>query len=568
MTWRYTDSGMIVTSFLRTPSRFRFSLPVLILVSTILPLTLDAATLQVGPGKTYASLQEVVDLVNPGDVVEVDGDHTYPGGVIFERPGLPGSPITIRGISINGNRPILSGGTNTITFSTPNPNVPDDGANHYILDNFEITAGSFRGIFHQADDLTVRDTLVHDCPAHGILGADQGSGSATLERVEVYHCGNDGSQHQIYMATDEVHHPGSVFRMVHCYIHDGNGGNNVKSRAERNEIYYNWIEGAYYHELELIGPDPGGAPDEWSEGLVREDSDVVGNVLVKRNDFAVIRPGGDGTGQSNGRYRFVNNTIIPGSGVVFRIFDGIQSIEMHGNVLFRAGGGAVNVTRTVEAEWTDGEQMVGTDNWVTTGSTNIPSGWTGTLTGSDPGFSDLPANDLLPAPGSPLLDHAEADLPTHPDFPFPEPLPVPRTHPPGHSVPDPGDPLPRPFDCRLDIGALERPISPSVVAFLTLASDGTLTWDAVPSATAYDVVKGDLMLLRAGNGDFTGSLLDCLVNDGSSPATSDSNMPLAGEGWYYLVRAAAPTEGSYDCGCAGQPVSRDTHIAASLNACP
>ncbi len=95
--------------------------------------------------------------------------------------------------------------------------------------------------------------------------------------------------------------------MQYCYIHDANGGNAVKSRAERNEIYYNWIEGALYHELELIGPDPAGGV---SEGAAREDSDVVGNVLRKRNDFAVVRFGGDGTGQSNGRYRFVNNTVI------------------------------------------------------------------------------------------------------------------------------------------------------------------------------------------------------------------------------------------------------------------
>ena len=71
------------------------------------------------------------------------------------------------------------------------------------------------------------------------------------------------------MATDETAYPGAVFRMQHCYVHDANGGNNVKSRAERNEIYYNWIEGAYYHELELIGPDG------QAESLKREDSDVV-----------------------------------------------------------------------------------------------------------------------------------------------------------------------------------------------------------------------------------------------------------------------------------------------------
>jgi hypothetical protein len=43
------------------------------------------------------------------------------------------------------------------------------------------------------------------------------------------------------MATDQTAYPGAVFRMQHSYVHDANGGNNVKSRAERNEIYYNWI---------------------------------------------------------------------------------------------------------------------------------------------------------------------------------------------------------------------------------------------------------------------------------------------------------------------------------------
>jgi hypothetical protein len=42
--------------------------------------------------------------------------------------------------------------------------------------------------------------------------------------------------------------------MQYCYLHDQNGGNNIKSRAERNEIYYNWVSGGFYGEIELIGP--------------------------------------------------------------------------------------------------------------------------------------------------------------------------------------------------------------------------------------------------------------------------------------------------------------------------
>ena len=72
-----------------------------------------------------------------------------------------------------------------------------------------------------ADDITIRDSVVHDCPAQGILGADNDSGSLTLERVEVHHCGGGSFDHQIYMATDEVVHPGSVFRMQFCWLHDG-----------------------------------------------------------------------------------------------------------------------------------------------------------------------------------------------------------------------------------------------------------------------------------------------------------------------------------------------------------
>lgn len=403
---------------------------VIVLISiTMVRGNVMAQTYLVGPDRDYNILQQVVSLLGPGDIVEVDGDQTYPGGVIFENAGLPEQKIVIRGIEINGNLPVITGGENTVAFTTwP---ISSQGADHYIFENFEITGGTKRCVFHQADDLTIRNTVVHDCPAQGILGADGGSGSLLLEFVEVYNCGNGDSQHQIYMATDEVNHPGSVFRMQFCYIHDGNGGNNIKSRAERNEIYYNWIEVAYYHELELIGPDPVGAPDGWTADLKREDSDVVGNVLRKTNDRSFItRVGGDATGESDGRYRFINNTIIANDNAVFRIFDGIQSIEMHNNVFYRDGGG-VNMIRSVDAEWQTGSEVItGSNNWVVQETYNIPSQWTGTIAGSSPGFEDFAALDLRPALGSDLLDQITQAPSGPPGFTFPDPLYPPSFHPP------------------------------------------------------------------------------------------------------------------------------------------
>jgi len=58
--------------------------------------------------------------------------------------------------------------------------------------------------------------------------------------------------------------------------------------------------------------------------------------------FSVVRFGGDGTGQSQGRYRFAFNTVIvaPGSGAaVFRLFTALESVEMHSNVFAMRGGG-------------------------------------------------------------------------------------------------------------------------------------------------------------------------------------------------------------------------------------
>src|SRR4051812_10435698 len=283
-----------------------------------------AATYQIGPGKLAGFAQ--LPALKPGDVVEVDGGASY-GSVTLKTDGTAAQKITIRGIRVGGKRPVLNGGVNTL----------DIASSHVVIEGFVITGGTSRCVFHRANDVTIRDTVIHDCPAHGLLGADAGSGSLLMEYDEIYHCGLGDQKHQVYMATDEQAYPGAVFRMQFCYMHDGNGGHGVKSRAQRNEIYYNWIEGSYYHELELIGPDPAG---DTPEGQAREDSDVVGNVIRKtglRPGGHVTRLGGDGTGQSIGRYRFVNNTFLlgQGAGVVFRIFDRVDSLEAHNNVIFR-----------------------------------------------------------------------------------------------------------------------------------------------------------------------------------------------------------------------------------------
>jgi hypothetical protein len=425
------------------------------IVTLLLPVAVSATTIVVGPSRQYKTLQQVTGLLLPGDTVLVDGDAVYTGGVVFSRPGTAQQRIVIRGVRINGIRPVIDGGTNGVTFMTASPNAAD----HYTLEGFDVRNASFRGIYHQADDLILRDVVIHGCN-NGLMGADNGSGSLLLEYTEIYGCGSGTQAHQIYMATDEQAHPGSIFRMQFCWVHDGTGGNNVKSRAERNEIYYSWIEGAVYHELELIGPDPaGGVP----AGLKREDSDVVGNVLWKKTtpsggqaNFYVTRLGGDGTGESKGRYRFVNNTIVMGSSAAFRLFDGLESVEMHNNVFIHPGGGAAPIFRSVEAVWTAGEVIAGQNNWVQAGLTTIPSQWTGTLGGTDPGFNNLSGGDVTPGNASPLIDAGTSAPQSPPGYPFASPLFPPVFLPPQQILLAPGTAQARQVIGVIDIGAYER----------------------------------------------------------------------------------------------------------------
>jgi hypothetical protein len=184
-----------------------------------------------------------------------------------------------------------------------------------------------------------------------------------------------------------------------------------------------------------------------------------------------VRLGGDGTGESGGRYRFVNNTFVRmghaigdvQGGAVFRLFDSLESVEMHNNVFHNTGAGVgLNLMRWAEADWTTGvARIAGQNNWVETGSINVPGSpgvpgsWTGTVLGSDPGFADVLAHDLRPAPGSPLVGAATSTPAPPPGYPFPNPLFPPTHHPPLRAVDPALAAPPRPAVGALDVGAFE-----------------------------------------------------------------------------------------------------------------
>ena len=428
----------------------RFNLSSFIaLVALMVPARPGVATTYfVGPSQPYLNFQTLPDLV-AGDLVLVDGGGAvYPGNINFfdEGHGTAAQPIILRGVIIDGQRPVIQGGTNCIRLDN----------DYYTIENFEIVGGTSRGIYTAGHGNVIRNCIVHDCANHGILGGDGGSGDLLIEYTEVFQCGNGTQNHQIYVATDNDEHPTATFRMQFSYVHNGNGGNNVKSRCGRNEIYYNWIEGAWFHELECIGADPAGqsTPPE----MVREDSDIVGNVLMKTNANGLIcRVGGDGTGASDGRYRFVNNTCIlfNGTQAVFRYQDIMESMECHNNVFFRIAGGTVRIYSDSLSEPISSVAFAGTNNWIPTGSTFVPVQWTNTIVGAVPGVANAAAFDFAPETNGALFNAGNPSPATIPAHPIPNPLFPPAFHPPMQSLLAVGAAQARPANGIIDVGAFE-----------------------------------------------------------------------------------------------------------------
>jgi uncharacterized membrane protein YgcG len=434
---------------------------------------------QVGPTRSFTSLQAVAPLLQPGDEVDVDYSSTpYAAGIEFTQGGTEAQHVLIHGVpDASGRRPVIKAGVNAPNefyslrfhadyYDFENFEIDGSAENGNIYDPNNPNAGTGACVLNQAGWTTLRNVYIHDCPGHGLLGTDTGAGSLTVEFSEVTRCGGGPDQHwhMLYPQSDPTLYPGAVFRLRYSYIHDPTGGNLVKSRVERNEIYYNWLEssGNGQHALQLIGRDYD-APQPVS------DSDVVGNVIYVRDETSDLNPiwvGMDGSDWgTRGGFRFVNNTIVaPGAvgGVtagarMIQAVGQFQSIEMHNNVFYRTGGVPVDILRDDDAQWSDANgnpaprTVAGQNNWVETGST-VPPEWTNTRLGADPGF--VGANDFHLGSGSPLIDAGTPAAPASPArYPFPNPEYPPHFLPPLRAAETAAEP--RAIVGVVDIGAFE-----------------------------------------------------------------------------------------------------------------
>jgi hypothetical protein len=387
------------------------------------------------------------------------------------RPIIVGTGMSADTVSFNGNNIWFKNfeirNTCTTNPCGSNPSVP--AGLRLAGDNIFIERVWVHGDVHGAWD-GQKGTGV-GCLGHGILGADgddaypfpsNGAGSVSLKFVEVSDCGgqvpnpanaNDPNtgDHNIYMSAAKFQYASSVFLMEFSYVHDSRAGNDVKSRAVRNNIYYNWIANAYNYELDLIGSEEYVVTKQSGE-----NSDIVGNVLLHAQLFApTARIGGDGSGQSRGQYRFVNNTFLfEGNALLTAVTarDGINSVSMYNNVFFKPNANQLlNVLDDSQANWADmsgnAVYLLGSNNVFPSKSTvlgtNVPA--------SPPQHAQFPilpafvtdnlmfaGDGVTPLPGSPLLQpqlagaSAAQTVPLIPNmfFPFYEWQRLPAYRPP------------------------------------------------------------------------------------------------------------------------------------------
>jgi len=328
--------------------------------------TAFAATLTVGPGKTYAKPCDAIAAANPGDVIEVDSSGNYDGDTC----AWSTDNLTVRGVGGGRAKIDLTGVTpaqqkGIFTISAPNATIES-----FELSGAAISQGAGNngaGIRHQGTNLTVTNCYFHD-NQDGILGAPatDGTGDVVIQSSEFANNGaGDGYSHNMYL-----NHYAS-FTLEYSYTHGAKVGHLVKTRAYVNYILYNRItdESGTTASYEIDIPNGG-------------TSYVIGNLIEQgaaSQNPTIVTTGEEGTSNPSQAFYFVNNTVVNdlGSGTFVNVASG--------------------TTSTIE-------------NDIFHGKGTLPSGGTTNFDDSmgDPMLVDEASFDYHLSAGSPCIDHGTA----------------------------------------------------------------------------------------------------------------------------------------------------------------
>ena len=292
------------------------------------------ATLQVGPGQTYAKPCAAFAAAKQGDTVEISatGNGTYDGDVC----AIAASNLTIRGI---GGRAHID----AMGMSAQGKAIWVVQGQNTTIENIEFSGATVTdmngaGIRQEGANLTVRNCYFHDNEDGILTGADPTS-EIVIESSEFARNGaGDGYSHNMYIGHIKK------FTLRYSYSHSAKVGHLVKSRAEENDILYNRLtgesDGTESYEINL--PNAG-------------TSYIIGNLIQQgptTQNSAMLDYGSEGVSNAGSDLYVVNNTFVNErtAGATFvSVSTGVTVAAVVKNNIFVGTGTAISQASPVQA---------------------------------------------------------------------------------------------------------------------------------------------------------------------------------------------------------------------------
>lgn len=380
----------------------------------------SAATLQVGPSRTFKTPCQAIAVAQPGDVILIDYATYNDDSCAWSTNNL-----TLIGVlGPGGARPVLNcaGLTDTATTGhlAQHKGIWVPGGVNTVVENMEFEnamvsnddGANGAGIRMQGTNLTVLNCYFHD-NQDGILESNIAGSNIVIRFTEFAHNGvgdpaldeGYGQTHNLYIG-----HCASLLFSFN-YTHDANIGHLLKSRAAVNYILYNRITGENgTGSIEVDLPNGG-------------TSYVIGNLIQKgpnaQNDHMLefLEEGPNSKNPGTDLYVVNNSFVNQHNNNV--IFVGVGSTDMTPallqNDIFYSPGLSGTITNQTNAilmtNLTDDPEFVSLDTFNYDLTPDSPAINAGSEPGQENGFSLEPEYEYVhPACGRQRDQHNKIDI--------------------------------------------------------------------------------------------------------------------------------------------------------------
>ncbi len=361
---------------------------------------LSARTLEVGPRKKYARIEEACAKARAGDVIKVypqkDKQAYTQVAVYVAKPRL-----TFQGVAgKDGKRVALSGKGYDYSGRGRIPRAIfqfNPGADGCVLAGFELFGASNRssngaGVrINQANQVTIRNCEIHHNDM-GIMsnGAMKTGMNQLIQSCIIHHNGNfkhAGYNHNLYLG-------GASVTLRFCEVYASLTGHNVKSRAHYNRIEFSYIHDSTNREFDLVDANVTAAPDSHAV--------LLGNVIVKdpkcAGNRAVIHFGQDGGREHDGTLYLIHNTFItPFISPVVELSAPKAKAYFSGNIIDSGGARQNNQVIAKARNGARLSRVSGSANWLSSGFTKVKLAGRNNLIarrGLHPPFKNLKQRDF------------------------------------------------------------------------------------------------------------------------------------------------------------------------------